>query len=98
MSFSIATFQEKCLGQQCFKAVPKNCFTNGLEFLVSDEDECRLKIDKQCSHECINTLGSYRCSCPDGYETRGKYCYGESFFFFAFFHCNLDILQNMFHK
>ena len=98
MNLSIHKYQEKCLGQKCFIAVPKNCFfLNWLELLVSDEDECRLKIAKQCSHECINTLGSYRCSCPDGYETRGKYCDGKSLSF-TVFHCNLDISQNIFHK
>lgn len=38
-------------------------------------DECKL-TDHQCEHECVNTLGSFRCECRIGYELRsdGKKC------------------------
>jgi hypothetical protein len=35
---------------------------------VSDIDECSvLPWDTRCSHFCINTFGSFRCSCHSGY-------------------------------
>lgn len=35
---------------------------------VDDIDECELYPNKLCSHICVNTVGSYRCECPDGYS------------------------------
>jgi len=31
-----------------------------------------------CAHECINTIGSYRCDCEVGYEldSNGESCNG----------------------
>lgn len=42
--------------------------TNRLGF-VPDIDEC---ISTPCEGTCINTLGSYLCSCPTGFEDDGK--------------------------
>uniref|UniRef100_A0A1I7X0I7 EGF-like domain-containing protein n=1 Tax=Heterorhabditis bacteriophora TaxID=37862 RepID=A0A1I7X0I7_HETBA len=30
-------------------------------------DECSLQIH-ECDYKCENTIGSYICSCPEGYE------------------------------
>ena len=32
-----------------------------------DIDECELNLDN-CEMGCINTIGSFRCSCYEGYE------------------------------
>ena len=45
---------------------------------------------------CTNTLGSYKCSCNDGFKGNGTYCEGMSSFSLQ---CNVmdhvDILQEM---
>ena len=33
----------------------------------SDINECTEDSD-DCSHDCYNTVGSYLCDCPTGYE------------------------------
>lgn len=35
-----------------------------------DIDECHL-WHEPCSHFCTNTLGSFVCSCPPGFELQG---------------------------
>ena len=31
-----------------------------------DINECAL-VDNRCSHDCVNTPGSYHCTCKNGY-------------------------------
>ncbi|XP_065086137.1 protein tolkin-like [Ochlerotatus camptorhynchus] len=38
-----------------------------LATLVREVDECE-RMDHNCEHDCINTLGGYECSCQIGYE------------------------------
>ena len=33
----------------------------------SDINECEQGLDR-CDHNCANTVGSYNCTCMDGYE------------------------------
>ncbi|KAM3861519.1 thrombomodulin-like [Diretmus argenteus] len=42
-----------------------------------DIDEC--ENDSQCEHRCVNTFGSYRCLCDEGFEPLddGHRCEGE---------------------
>ena len=44
----------------------------------ADIDECKLDSD-QCAQTCINTIGSYTCSCSEGYLLNGdrRGCSGE---------------------
>ena len=46
--------------------------------LISDIDECSMRIDG-CSHTCANTIGSFYCMCPDGFQLSDnlKDCTGE---------------------
>lgn len=45
--------------------------------VFADIDECGTDASS-CSQICINTEGSYDCSCNDGYEKRFKYfCFGK---------------------
>ena len=47
--------------------------------LVSDIDECEIG-DNDCIHigqHCVNTEGSYRCTCVEGFEERDGYCHGK---------------------
>ena len=34
----------------------------------TDVNECRQKFKGDCSHECVNTQGSYYCRCPNGLQ------------------------------
>ena len=45
--------------------------------LWTDVDECLLR--KPCQHECRNTIGSFQCLCPPGYQLlpNGRTCKGE---------------------
>ena len=36
-------------------------------FMAIDIDECAENISR-CNQECNNTLGSFQCSCQDGYQ------------------------------
>lgn len=38
-------------------------------FHLSDVDECRGK--HPCDQQCMNTAGSYRCACSDGFRLAG---------------------------
>jgi len=37
-------------------------------FVLSDINECEESGERVCSHACLNTIGSYRCSCRNGYR------------------------------
>ena len=45
--------------------------------VYTDINEC--EGDHGCAHECVNTLGSYECTCRPGYRLgrNGKRCKGE---------------------
>ena len=47
-------------------------------FVHADKNECLVNRGG-CSHACINTFGSYYCTCPSGYflSYNGKTCEGE---------------------
>ena len=45
------------------------------EFFLPDIDECKSEIhDCDVNANCINTLGSYNCSCWPGYKGNGIIC------------------------
>ena len=42
-----------------------------MSFIISDQDECAQIINGKnggCDHVCHNTIGSFHCSCRDGFE------------------------------
>ena len=43
---------------------------------ILDTNECEIN-NGGCSQICINTIGSYNCSCNDGYESNGQICIGN---------------------
>lgn len=46
-------------------------------FFCTDVDECLLRTS--CQHECRNTIGSFQCLCPPGYQLlpNGRSCKGK---------------------
>ena len=54
-------------------------------FVCVDEDECQVLGPDLCSQHCVNTFGSYKCLCSDGYHLSddGHTCkaYGSSMVF-----------------
>ena len=48
-------------------------------FFVLDIDECSKQANGGCHHGCLNTPGSFRCSCRSGFrlEPNGKRCMGK---------------------
>ena len=49
-----------------------------IKFYSLDINECELNTDG-CDHSCSNTIGSYTCSCRDGYTLAadGRSCQGK---------------------
>ena len=46
---------------------------------VTDIDECSSNGNNQCSQICVNQVGSYSCSCKDGYVmSDDHYCKGKA--------------------
>ena len=47
-------------------------------YAYSDINECAIDMDG-CAHDCINTIGSYVCSCRTGYRlaSNGHSCLGK---------------------
>lgn len=45
---------------------------------VPDVDECQESALSPCQHQCLNTLGSFRCICHPGYQLSGHRCIGQS--------------------
>ena len=47
---------------------------------ISDIDECTRGISG-CEHKCINSIGSFKCSCNKGYHLAidAKSCSGNTF-------------------
>ena len=63
---------------------------NIFKHFISDLDECQMSTHN-CSDNatCINTEGSFNCSCKPGYRGNGYNCSGTclqslSYFFFSF--------------
>lgn len=48
--------------------------------IFADIDECSLPNNGGCSHKCANTMGSYKCECPDpelSLSPDNKTCHGK---------------------
>jgi hypothetical protein len=48
-------------------------------FIALDVNECDDDSLNDCEGGCVNTIGSYCCTCPDGYIVNDGACDGRSF-------------------
>ena len=58
------------------KVTNKTSFLNSY-FPPLDVDECITGHNCNSNANCTNTIGSYNCSCNDGFEGNGFNCSGE---------------------
>ena len=57
----------------------------------TDIDECELKEVNDCQQHCNNTVGSFNCSCQEGFtlNTDGKNCDGRHNISLYWYHVNM---------
>ena len=69
-----------------------------LHSFIPDLDECATN-KHNCDHKCVNTVGSFRCACPDGFQKMGAQCIGafDQMFLHAIFQ-NIFFTQGLIHK
>ena len=62
---------------------------------ITDIDEC-LDNNGNCSHDCVNTEGSYHCECPAGYilQSNKRDCEGE----YSWLHCKWSLIMARVHN
>ena len=71
---SIAIYK-KIVNNYLLSGVILSLDLNNLIFFVLDIDECQTSFP--CDQNCNNTIGSYICSCEDGFLKQGDRCIGE---------------------
>ena len=68
---------------------PKGFQKTGFPAKCADVDECSL-YNPCIVGDCVNTIGSYTCKCPSGYQFDSGHCVGKSFWLIKTF---LMVLQ-----
>jgi len=73
-------------------------FAYGVQLFYSDIDECVQGL-AGCSQSCNNTVGSYFCTCMDGFElgTNNQTCTGDYIISNYIEYCNLQ-LKSLYHN
>lgn len=70
-----------CLSSRSRSGDPGPCpgAPDTLSFVPAEVDECSRPNRGGCEQRCLNTLGSYKCSCDPGYELAPdkRHCEGE---------------------
>lgn len=61
--------------------------------MVSDIDECSSQNPPCQNGRCLNTIGSFRCSCQSGYSVSldGRSCLGILYLYRLFLFCDKKI-------
>ncbi|NWV32037.1 CRE2A protein, partial [Grantiella picta] len=78
-SFSCKACDASCVG--CTGEGSDKCKTCASGYMKEDErctdiDECNLpeKVCTKENHDCVNTSGSYKCVCSEGFEDKDGTC------------------------
>ena len=64
--------------------------SNAVAMYLIDINECNdTELVHQCDHTCINTIGSYTCTCNSGYDldVDGRTCNGMPMFYCSYDYC-----------
>ncbi len=71
----LLSWENQCEGMSLSPSYPTPFLL--MVIVLLDVDECALGIF-QCNENttCVNTIGSYNCSCKPGFEGVGSDCYG----------------------
>ena len=64
----------------------------------TDIDECALGTNG-CNQYCINTIGSYLCTCYIGYQIslNHRICVGKTIYHLCHSNCSIYIIQHIIH-
>lgn len=60
---------------------------------IADVNECAFGLHRcHALAYCLNSVGSYKCSCPKGYEGNGEDCQGTCMLYLNLKSCNIPIV------
>ena len=54
-----------CLGKFCVRR--KQCLFDNVYLIIQDDDECSRPNTCGLNTDCLNTIGSFQCTCSQGY-------------------------------
>lgn len=67
-----------------YRDQPRDSFSQCSYFyiLLAEIDECHGENNCHNNATCKNVIGSYNCSCSDGFQGNGTHCEGKKVAFF----------------
>ena len=71
----LCSLNEECISPRGIECRCKNGFERNDAKICVDTDECSVKDSCDKNADCVNTDGSYECSCRQGFFGDGQSCY-----------------------